>query len=502
MAVKRGLGRGLDAMIPDRRAEIEKKQKDIEEAAAKSVTAAGGKNKENLEDKTDDNKKSRIETIKKVKTEKKTEAEKNAEPEIEKAKTIKAETKKEETIKNKAVNGYEATDNNKVMIAEAVKADTVKADKVKTDTGKIKAAKEDASKTEVVKAKAVKAEAAKAEADKTKAVKAEDASKAEADKTKAVKADAAKAQIVKAEEIAAHGAREESETEKEAIPEMIDGVKQDVGTEVAVQKVYDTMQISIHDIDPNRLQPRKNFDEDALMELAESMRQVGVIQPLIVQKEGERYEIIAGERRWRAARLAGLKTVPVVVREYSPQESFEIAMIENLQREDLNPIEEAVAYQRLIQDYGLKQDEAAEKVGKSRVTVTNALRLLKLDERVQQMLIDDMLTGGHARAMLPIEDREEQYALATKVFDEKLSVRETERLVKKLIEDRSKPEGKEEKKAEDSYVYQEIEEYMKRVMGTKVEIKRKANNKGRIEIEYYSNEELERIMDMFRKLER
>lgn len=262
---------------------------------------------------------------------------------------------------------------------------------------------------------------------------------------------------------------------------------------------YDTLKVSINDIDPNKAQPRKNFDEDALLELAESMKQVGVIQPLVVQKKGDRYEIITGERRWRAARIAGLREVPVVVKEYSAQEIFEIALIENIQREDLNPIEEAQAYQRLIQDYGLKQDEAAEKVGKSRVAVTNSMRLLKLDARVQQMVIDEMLTGGHARALLPIEDPELQYNTAVRVFDEKLSVRETERLVKRLQEE--KPE-KEEIKADDSYVYQEIEERMKQIVGSKVAIKRKTNNKGRIEIEYYSNDELERIIELFDKLGR
>ena len=262
---------------------------------------------------------------------------------------------------------------------------------------------------------------------------------------------------------------------------------------------YEPMELSIHEIDPNRMQPRKKFDEDGLMELAESMKQVGVIQPLIVQRNGDRYELIAGERRWRAARLAGLKKVPVVVKEYSEQAIFEIALIENLQREDLNPIEEAQAYQKLIQDYGLKQDEAAERVGKSRVAVTNAMRLLKLDERVQQMLIDEMLTGGHARALLAIEDPDSQYQTAVRVFDEKLSVRETEKLVKRLTETK---EPVEEESSSESYAYQEAEEKMKQIIGSKVSIKRRAKNKGKIEIEYYSNDELERIIDLFDSIEK
>lgn len=262
---------------------------------------------------------------------------------------------------------------------------------------------------------------------------------------------------------------------------------------------YEPMELSIHEIDPNRMQPRKKFDEDGLMELAESMKQVGVIQPLIVQRNGDRYELIAGERRWRAARLAGLKKVPVVVKEYSEQAIFEIALIENLQREDLNPIEEAQAYQKLIQDYGLKQDEAAERVGKSRVAVTNAMRLLKLDERVQQMLIDEMLTGGHARALLAIEDPDSQYQTAVRVFDEKLSVRETEKLVKRLTETKGPVE---EESSSESYAYQEAEEKMKQIIGSKVSIKRRAKNKGKIEIEYYSNDELERIIDLFDSIEK
>ena len=258
--------------------------------------------------------------------------------------------------------------------------------------------------------------------------------------------------------------------------------------------------ININDIEPNKKQPRKNFDEDALQELAESIKQFGVIQPIIVQKAGKYHVIIAGERRWRAARLAGLKKVPVIIKDYSPKEIMEIALIENIQREDLNPIEEAMAFQDLIKEFNLKQDEVAERVSKSRVAVTNSMRLLKLDERVQQMLIDGMLTSGHARALLAIEDNEQQYHVAMKVFDGKLSVRETEKLIKDLL----KPVTGNDEVAvttTDSVIYRDLEERMKKIIGTKVNIKKKANNNGRIEIEYYSTEELERIIELIESIE-
>ncbi|SHO54259.1 ParB/RepB/Spo0J family partition protein [Anaerocolumna xylanovorans] len=255
--------------------------------------------------------------------------------------------------------------------------------------------------------------------------------------------------------------------------------------------------IPINEIEPNRKQPRKHFDEDAIQELSESIKQYGVIQPLIVQKRDKYYEIIAGERRWRAAKLAGLKEIPVIIKNYSSQEIVEIALIENIQREDLNPIEEALAYQNLIKEFNLKQDEVAEKVSKSRTTITNAMRLLKLDSRVQQMLIDDMISGGHARALLAIEEEEIQYQLATKVFDEKLSVRETEKLVKKVLKGTNELKEEIAISTESIAIYRDIEEKMKRIMGTKVSIKRKDDDNGKIEIEYYSSEELERLLDLF-----
>ncbi|MCD8336062.1 MAG: ParB/RepB/Spo0J family partition protein [Lachnospiraceae bacterium] len=257
------------------------------------------------------------------------------------------------------------------------------------------------------------------------------------------------------------------------------------------------IKLKLTEIEPNREQPRKKFDEDSLIELADSIRQFGVIQPLIVQKKGDYYEIIAGERRWRAAKMAGLKEVPVIIREFSEQQAVEISLIENIQRENLNPIEEAVAYKRLLTEFELKQDEVAERVSKSRTAVTNSMRLLKLDERVQQMVIDEMITTGHARALLAITDHELQYKYAMKVFDEKMSVRDVERLVKSLTE---KKEEKPEQKNTNDFVYQDLADKMKSLLGTKVSIEHKKNNKGKIVIDYYSNEELERLMYLFQSI--
>ena len=254
--------------------------------------------------------------------------------------------------------------------------------------------------------------------------------------------------------------------------------------------------IKITSIEPNRTQPRKNFDEDALSELAESIKQYGILQPLLVSKKKDYYEIIAGERRWRAAKMAGLKEVPVIIKELNDQERVEISLIENIQREDLNPIEEAQAYKRLLEEFSLKQDEIAERVFKSRTAVTNSMRLLKLDEKVQQMLIDDMITAGHARALLSLPSSEKQAELAMKIFDEKLSVRETERLVKNMLTPPKKTERVVYRDFTQDAIFENLEERMKGILGTKVNIQRKKNNKGKIEIEYYSMEELERITDL------
>lgn len=283
------------------------------------------------------------------------------------------------------------------------------------------------------------------------------------------------------------------ESDKEAQKTKV--VEKVVEKKVIVKEPAETI-VKINEVEPNKNQPRRTFDEDALLELAESIKQHGVIQPLIVKKRDKYYEIIAGERRWRAAKMAGLKEIPIVIKDLSDQEIMEVALIENIQREDLNPIEEAQAYQRLIKEYNYKQDELAERVSKSRVAVTNSMRLLKLDERVQKMIIDDMISAGHARALLAITDSEKQYTIAMKVFDEKRSVRETEKLIKNL-DKQVKP--KVNTTPENDFIYRDIENKLKESMGTKVIIHNKDNNKGKIEIEYYSQDDFERIVDILKK---
>ncbi|MCM1049312.1 MAG: ParB/RepB/Spo0J family partition protein [Clostridiales bacterium] len=253
--------------------------------------------------------------------------------------------------------------------------------------------------------------------------------------------------------------------------------------------------VKITKIEPNREQPRKNFDEEALQELADSIKQFGLLQPILVQNRNTYYEIIAGERRWRAAKLAGLKEVPVIIRNYTEQEIVEISLIENIQREDLNPIEEAQAFKRLLTEFNLKQEEVAERVSKSRTAVTNSMRLLKLCDEVQQMIIDDVISTGHARALITIEDPEQQYSIAKKIADEKLSVRDVEKLVKNL----NKPEKAKKETIQDKsldIIYQDVEEKLKQALGTKVSISSKENGAGKIEIEFYTNDDLDRIMDM------
>lgn len=258
------------------------------------------------------------------------------------------------------------------------------------------------------------------------------------------------------------------------------------------------LMIKITAIEPNGQQPRKDFNQELLQELADSIKQYGVLQPLLVQKKGDLYELIAGERRWRAAKLAGLKEVPVVIREYTKQQSMEIALIENVQREDLNPIEEAKAYQQLMTEFELKQEEIAARVSKSRTAVTNSMRLLKLDERVQQMLTEGTISSGHARALLALEDKEQQYIVAEKIVVGRLSVREVEKLVKLLSKPKKEKEPEQERDL--SFIYRDLEERMKQVMGTKVLINKKDKNKGRIEIEYYSEAELERIVELIESI--
>lgn len=283
--------------------------------------------------------------------------------------------------------------------------------------------------------------------------------------------------------------RRNKTTKKEDTKEVIKEVVKEVPTE---------MTLKIKDIEINKEQPRKQFNEDALQELADSITQHGVIEPLVVTKKDNYYLLVSGERRWRAAMKAGLKEVPVVVKDYTDQQILEIGLIENIQREDLNPIEEAQAYKKLIEEFHLKQDDVAERVSKSRSAITNILRLLKLSDQVQEMVIDEKLSNGHARALLPIEDIDLQYETACRVFDERLSVRETEKLVKKIINNLNNPPKEEIAVTEETldFLYKEIEENFKYKLGAKTTVKAKNNEKGKIEIEYYSKDELEHIMEL------
>jgi len=271
---------------------------------------------------------------------------------------------------------------------------------------------------------------------------------------------------------------------------------------VEIEKIVEVpveQKLKITLIEPNSSQPRKKFDEDGLQELANSIKEFGILQPLLVQKKEEHYEIIAGERRWRAAKLAGLVEVPVLIREYDKQRTMEIALIENVQRADLNPIEEAMAYQRLIQEFELTQEEIANRVSKNRATITNSMRLLKLDQRVQQFLVDGQISSGHARALLGLDDGEKQYQAAKKVIQENLSVRDIEKLVK-ILNRPEKEKNQVENGPDINLIYRQIEDKLKTIMGTKVIINRKDKNKGRIEIEYYSQEELERLIELMESM--
>ena len=280
----------------------------------------------------------------------------------------------------------------------------------------------------------------------------------------------------------------ETKTKKEAVAK----AKSEATTE---EKEPQTL-VKITKVEPNREQPRKNFDEDALQELADSIKQFGLLQPILVQDRKDYYEIIAGERRWRAAKLAGLKEVPVIIRNYTEQEIVEISLIENIQREDLNPIEEAMAFKRLLEEFNLKQDEVAERVSKSRAAVTNSIRLLKLNEDEQRMVVDEMISTGHARALLAVENPEEQYNLAQRIFDEKLSVRDVEKLVKNLHKP-AKPKKTDDKTMQ--VIYQDIEEKLKQKLGRKVTVTSRGEGSGKIEIEFYNHEDLDRLLDVLNK---
>ena len=260
---------------------------------------------------------------------------------------------------------------------------------------------------------------------------------------------------------------------------------------VPVSEEKPDKMVKITMVEPNRDQPRHKFDEEALNELADSIKQYGIISPIIVQDRKDHYEIIAGERRWRAAKIAGLKEIPVIIKNFTEQEIVEISLIENIQRENLNPIEEALAYKRLLTEFHLKQEEVAQRVSKSRTAVTNSMRLLKLADEVQQMIIDESLTTGHARALITIEDESKQIEIAKKVVNEKLSVRDIEKLVKDL--NKPKKEKKESKQLKNDFIYQDIEEKLKQSLGTKVTVSAKEDGSGKIEIDFYSSEELDRI---------
>lgn len=285
------------------------------------------------------------------------------------------------------------------------------------------------------------------------------------------------------------------------IPNTIGNTKKKTGNEkekVLPQEKGPETIVKITMVEPNREQPRKNFDEDALQELADSIKQFGLLQPILVQDRKDHYEIIAGERRWRAAKLAGLKEVPVIIRNLTEQEIVEISLIENIQRENLNPIEEAQAYKKLLTEFNLKQDEVAERVSKSRTAVTNSMRLLKLCDEVQQMVIDEMISTGHARALLAIEDEEQQYTIAQRIFDEKMSVRDVEKLVRNI----NKPKVekvKAEKNKNLEYIYQNTAEKIKESLGTKVSISAKENGSGKIEIEFFSYEDFDRLIELILK---
>lgn len=288
--------------------------------------------------------------------------------------------------------------------------------------------------------------------------------------------------------------QEEPDKRKETAVKKSGAKKEEEVKEVIEKEI--TLKLS--QIEPNHEQPRKDFNPELIQELADSMKQYGVLQPLLVQKKGDHYEIIAGERRWRAAKEAGLKEVPVVIREYTKQQTMEIALIENVQREDLNPIEEALAYQQLMQEFDLTQEEIAARVAKNRATITNSMRLLKLDRRVQEMLVQGQISSGHARTLLGLEDGEQQYQVSLKIIKDRLSVREVEKLVKLM--NKPKKEEKKEEERDLSFIFKDLEERMKQVMGTKVNINKKDKNKGRIEIEYYSEAELERLVELIESI--
>ena len=285
------------------------------------------------------------------------------------------------------------------------------------------------------------------------------------------------------------------------IPNKADTQKvRQMSTEAAASRQPEGERIAtlpLQKVEPNRSQPRKKFDSKGLNELADSIREHGVITPILVQKEDDYYQIVAGERRSRAAKIAGLKEIPAIIKNYEGAEKLAVSLIENIQREDLDVIEEAQAYRQLIDDYSLTQEQVAKRVSKSRTAITNAMRLLNLDERVQTMLAEGAIAMGHARALLAIKSKTAQYALAQKVAAQQMSVREVERAVKQLSGTQGKASKTRKKKESDPYL-RDMEEKMAQAVGTKVIISEKARGKGKIEIEYYSMAELDRLFEIIR----
>ena len=289
-----------------------------------------------------------------------------------------------------------------------------------------------------------------------------------------------------------------TEVKAPEIAEPASDVLKDAGSEHSGQE---PVTVRISEVEPNREQPRKNFDDEKLEELAESIKMFGLLQPILVQKRDDHYEIIAGERRWRAALKAGLKEIPVIIRDYTEKEILELSLIENLQRENLNPIEEAQAYKRLMDEFGMGQADVAQRVSKSRSAVANSLRLLKLEENVQKMVIDGQLSMGHARALLPLEIPEEQLSVAQEIVEKQLSVRETEKKVKEILNTGNTSEttrtktGEQEEDPSIAIIYKQIEERLQQNLHTKVSIQRKRNGHGKLLIDFYNSDDLEKIID-------
>ena len=287
-------------------------------------------------------------------------------------------------------------------------------------------------------------------------------------------------------------------TEQNYVEEKKEEKKQE---EKSSDSLKNAVIVRISEVEPNREQPRKKFDDDKLEELSESIKTYGLLQPILVQKRDGYYEIIAGERRWRAALKAGLKEIPVIVRDYSKKEILELSLVENIQRENLNPIEEARAYKRLMDEFGLSQEEVAQRVSKSRSAVANSLRLLRLEDNVQKMVIDGQISMGHARALLPLEIPEEQFSMAQEIVEKQLSVRDTEKKVKEILSSGKKPEvkiTKTQQQEEDpsiAIIYKQIEERLQQTLHTKVSIQRKRNGHGKLLIDFYNSDDLEKIID-------